>query len=150
MLARAEERVRAGGAPTVQTRQADLQTLDYPPETFDAILAGAVLHHLCEDEDWRSAFARFHTWLKPGGRLYVSDLAYFDLPEIQEIMWERYGHYLESLGGDETRQKVFTYIDKEDSPRSLPFQLELLKASGFSRYDVLHRNSVFACYFGLK
>ncbi len=65
-------------------------------------------------------------------------------------MWERYGQYLESLGGDETRQKVFTYIDKEDSPRSLPFQLELLKASGFSRYDVLHRNSVFVCYFGLK
>jgi len=150
MLARAEERVRAGGAPTVQTRQADLRTLDYPPETFDAILAGAVLHHLREDEDWRSAFARFHTWLKPGGRLYVSDLAYFDLPETQEIMWERYGQYLESLGGVETRQKVFTYIDKEDSPRSLPFQLELLKASGFSRYDVLHRNSVFACYFGLK
>ena len=65
-------------------------------------------------------------------------------------MWERYGRYLETLGGEAFRTKVFAYIDKEDSPRSLPFQLDLLKATGFSGYDVLHRNSVFACYFGVK
>jgi len=41
------------------------------------------------------------------------------------------------LGGDAARQKVFTCIDKENSPRSFPFELELIKASGSSRYDVL-------------
>jgi tRNA (cmo5U34)-methyltransferase len=150
MLARAEERVRAGGAATVQTQPADLRTLNYAPETFDVILAGAVLHHLRDDEDWRSAFARFHSWLKPGGRLYVADLAYFDVPDIQEVMWNRYGEYLESLGGVAYRDKVFAYIDKEDSPRSLSFQFALLRNCGFSAYDVLHRNSVFACYVGLR
>lgn len=150
MLLRAEERVKASGAASVHPQQSDLRELVFAPESFDCIVAGAVLHHLRDDADWQNAFASFHRWLKPGGRIYVSDLAYFDLAETQEIMWERYGQYLESFGGEETRKKVFAYIDKEDSPRSLPFQLELLKASGFSRYDVLHRNSVFACYFGLK
>lgn len=150
MLLRAEERVRAAEAASVHPRQSDLRDLSFPSESFDCILAGAVLHHLRDDADWQNAFQSFHRWLKPGGRLYVADLAYFDLPEVQEIMWERYGQYLESIGGEETREKVFAYIDKEDSPRSLPFQLELLKASGFSGYDVLHRNSVFASYFGVK
>ena len=60
------------------------------------------------------------------------------------------GRYLESIGGEAYRTKVFAYIDKEDSPRSLPYQLDLLKACGFTQYDVLHRNSVFACYFAVK
>jgi tRNA (cmo5U34)-methyltransferase len=150
MLARAKQRVQAGGADSVETHQSDLRALSFPENSIDCILAGAVLHHLRDDDDWKSAFARFHAWLKPGGRLYVSDLAYFDVPGVQELMWERYGRYLESLGGEAYRTKVFAYIDQEDSPRSLPFQLDLLKATGFSGYDVLHRNSVFTCYFGTK
>ncbi len=150
MLARAKERVRAGGAASLLTYQSDFRALSFPADSFDCILAGAVLHHLRDDADWRSAFAQFHAWLKPGGRLYVADLAYFDVPDAQEVMWKRYGDYLTALEGEDYREKVFAYIDREDSPRSLPFQLDLLKASGFSHYDVLHRNSVFACYFGVK
>ena len=150
MLDRAEQRVRAHGAASVHPHQSDLRALSFADNSFDAILAGAVLHHLRDDADWKTAFAKFHAWLKPGGRIYVSDLAYFEVPDAQELMWERYGRYLESLGGEAYRDKVFAYIDREDSPRSLPFQLDLLRATGFSTYDVLHRNSVFACYFGQK
>ena len=150
MLDRAEARVRAAGAASVTVRQSDLRTLTFADGTFDVILAGAVLHHLRDDRDWRTAFANFHRWLKPGGRIYVGDLVCFDLPEVQELMWERYGAYLAGLGGEAYRDKVFAYIDKEDSPRSLPFQLDLLRETGFSGYDVLHRNSVFACYVGVR
>jgi tRNA (cmo5U34)-methyltransferase len=150
MLARAEQRVREGGAASVRTEQADLRELSFAPGTFDVILAGAVLHHLRDEEDWRSAFGRFHSWLKPGGRIYVADLAYFDLPDLQELMWQRYGEYLAGLGGADYREKVFAYIEKEDSARSLAFQVELLRACGFSGWDVLHRNSVFACYVGVR
>jgi len=150
MLDCAEQRVQNGGSASVATHQGDLRALSFSEGSFDCILAGAVLHHLRDEEEWKRAFAGFYRWLKPGGRLYVADLVYFDVPDVQEIMWERYGDYLTALGGADYRAKVFTYIDKEDSPRSLPFQLDLLKATGFSRYDVLHRNSVFACYFGMK
>ena len=150
MLDRAEQRLRAGRASSVQTYQSDLRALSFPEGSIDCILASAVLHHLRDDEDWRSAFRRFHSWLKPGGRLYVSDLAYFDAPDAQELMWDRYGRYLESIGGAAYRTKVFAYVNKEDSPKSLPYQLDLLKVCGFTQYDVLHRNSVFACYFAVK
>ena len=150
MLTRAEERIRKMGIASVHTYQSDFRASSFGESSFDCILAGAVLHHLRDDEDWKFAFKRFHTWLKPGGRIYVSDLAYFEVSDAQNVMWKRYGEYLESLGGKEYRLKVFDYIDKEDSPRSLPFQLDLLKSTGFSNYDVLHRNCVFACYFGVK
>ena len=150
MLTRAEQRVREGGAATVSTHQSDLRELALAENSVDCILAGAVLHHLRDDQDWRDTFTKLHSWLKPGGRLYVADLCFYDLPDVQEVMWKRYGDYLDTLGGAEHRDKVFAYIDKEDTPRSLPFQLDLLKATGFSHYEVLHRVSVFACYVGVK
>ena len=150
MLTRAGERLRQSTAASIATHQSDLRALAFEPTTFDVILAGAVLHHLRDDDDWRSAFTHFHRWLKPGGRLYVADLCTFDIPGVQDIMWKRYGDYLASYGGETGRDKVFAYIDREDSPRPLPFQLDLLRATGFSAHDVLHRTSVFACYVGVK
>jgi tRNA (cmo5U34)-methyltransferase len=151
MLQRAERRVRdSGSAKSIETLAGDLRALDFPEGTFSCILAGAALHHLRDDDDWRREFARFHAWLKPGGRLYVADLVYFDLPDVQEMMWARYGQSLEGLKGPEYREKVFAYIDKEDTARSLPFQIDLLRDAGFRTWDVLHRNSMFACYVGVK
>jgi tRNA (cmo5U34)-methyltransferase len=80
----------------------------------------------------------------------VADLCTFSIPDLQEIMWRRYADYLTSLGGEDYKENIFGYIEKEDSPRPLPFQLGLLKTTGFFDYDVLHRNSVFACYVGVK
>ena len=74
----------------------------------------------------------------------------FDDPAVQALMLQRYGNYLESLGGAEYRQKVFDYIDQEDSPRSLKFQMELLRESGFKNFDILHRHSVFATFYARK
>ncbi|HEY5814616.1 MAG TPA: class I SAM-dependent methyltransferase [Terrimicrobiaceae bacterium] len=150
MLVKAEERIKKDGPNETFTYQSDLRALEFEEGLFDAILAGAVLHHLRDDEDWKGIFKKLYQWLKPSGRLYVADLVFFDLSDVQRLMWKRYGDYLVSLGGEEYRSRVLDYIDKEDSPRSLPFQIELLKQSGFSSYDVLHRHSVFACYLGQK
>ena len=151
MLERAQQRVRSAGvAESVEIHAADIRSLDFPDGTFSCILAGAVLHHLRDDADWEREFARFARWLKPSGRLYVADLMTFALPDVQEVMWKRYGLYLEGLKGPGYRETVFAYIDKEDTPRSLPFQLELVRKVGFSAYDVLHRNSVFGCYVAIR
>jgi tRNA (cmo5U34)-methyltransferase len=61
-------------------------------------------------------------------------------------MWERYGKHLESIGGSSYREKVFDYIDVEDTPRSLSYQMELMKKVGFTTFDVLHKNSCFAAF----
>lgn len=150
MLERAQQRITAAGAAMVTPHQTDLRALDLPEASVDGILAGAVLHHLRDEADWTATFGRLYRWLKPGGRLYVADLVVFDDPAIQNLMWHRYGRHLETLGGAAYREKVFAYIDHEDSPRSLPFQLDLLRRVGFSEVDVLHRNGVSACYYAVK
>jgi tRNA (cmo5U34)-methyltransferase len=147
MLDRACARIRAAGVTTITARQSDLRHLDYAPNTFDCVVAAAVLHHLREASDWERVFTLIHQWLKPGGRLYVADLIIFDAPKVQAMMWERYGQYLESLGGAPCREKVFDHIAKEDSPRSLPFQVALAGRVGFSSWEVLHRNGVCASYY---
>jgi tRNA (cmo5U34)-methyltransferase len=150
MLTRASERLGKAKAASAVTSQSDLRTLLFEPNSFDVILAGAVLHHLRDDDDWTQAFARFHRWLRPGGRIYVADVCNFGFPDVQELMWRRYADHLESIGGADYRDKVMAYVDKEDSPRPLIFQLDLLKTTGFSRWDVLHRNGLCACYVGAK
>jgi tRNA (cmo5U34)-methyltransferase len=150
MLDRALQRIHAAGVNSVTAHQTDLRELNLPEASVDCIVAGAVLHHLRDESDWVSVFSRLYRWLKPGGRLYVADLVVFDEPAIQRLMWNRLGEHLESIGGPAYRDEVFAYIEKEDSPRSLPFQLELVRKVGFASADVLHRNGVGACYFAVK
>lgn len=66
------------------------------------------------------------------------------------MMWQRYGDYLKEIGGKEYQQKVFDYIDFEDSPRSLNYQLKLLKRVGFEQVEILHKNSCFAAFGAIK
>ena len=82
--------------------------------------------------------------------LPLEDLVTQESPEILAMMWKRYGAYLEFLGGIDYQQRVFDYIDKEDSPRPLTFQLDLLRRVGFTSVEVLHKNSCFAAFGGIK
>ncbi len=130
--------------------QSDMRSLSFGPGTFDLILAGQVLHHLREAAEWERMFGRFHRWLRPGGVLFVADFIAFDDPAIQELMTERYGEYLLNLGGTDFRDRVLECCEIEDSPRSTTYQLELLGKVGFSEFDVLHKNALFAAFYARK
>jgi len=45
---------------------------------------------------------------------------------------------------------VFAYVAQEDTPRSLMFQIDMLRRSGFDRIEILHKNSVFAAFGAVK
>ena len=45
---------------------------------------------------------------------------------------------------------MFAYVEKEDTPRSLMYQLDLMRAVGFRAVDVLHKNGSFAAYGGIR
>ncbi len=45
---------------------------------------------------------------------------------------------------------VFAYIDREDTPASLTYQLSVARSVGFSKTDVLHKNGCFAAYGAVK
>ncbi|WP_017259597.1 class I SAM-dependent methyltransferase [Pedobacter arcticus] len=150
MLNRAKERVSQQTTGEIRTLQGDIRSIDFAGQTFDIILAGAVLHHLRDDEDWDTTFQKLFSLLNDGGCLFISDLVTQDTEAINQLIWGKYGDYLEGIGGKDYRQKVFEYIEKEDSPRSLNYQLDLMKKVGFRQTEILHKNMCFAAFGGIK
>lgn len=150
MLDRARQRVAAVSPGKIETIQSDIRDLDLDAESFDIMLAAAVLHHLRSEDQWRSVFEKLYRALRPGGSLWISDLVEHSLPAVQQEMWKRYGDYLVSLKGEDYRQAVFDYVAREDTPRSLMFQIDLLRGVGFSKVEVLHKNAVFAAFGAVK
>jgi tRNA (cmo5U34)-methyltransferase len=66
------------------------------------------------------------------------------------MMWERYGQYLGALKDESYRDAVFAYIDEEDTPRSVMFQIDVLRTVGFQDVEILHKNSVFAAFGAMR
>jgi tRNA (cmo5U34)-methyltransferase len=150
MLDRAVQRITAAGARNVTPLKGDVRELSLPDNSFDVILAAAVLHHLRTDDEWLAVFRTFHRVLRPGGSVWIADLVKHATPAVQELMWNRYGDYLLQLGGAEYRHRVFAYIDKEDSPRDVMFQIDTMRRAGFPRIEILHKNSVFAAFGAIR
>jgi tRNA (cmo5U34)-methyltransferase len=150
MLDKALERVSQKTKKNVTILQGDIREVELNENHYDIILAGAVLHHLRDDNDWEKTFEKLFKLLKPGGCLMISDLITQDTELLNEYIWERYGDYLEGMSGKEYRQKVLDYVAKEDSPRSMNYQLDLMKQVGFSKVEILHKNMCFGAFGGIK
>ncbi|MEL1239895.1 class I SAM-dependent methyltransferase [Flavobacterium flavipallidum] len=150
MLDKAQERVSAATNGKVETIQGDIREIELPKNHFDIILAGAVLHHLRTDEEWELVFQKLYDSLTPGGCFLISDLLVQDHPEVNTLVWKMYAKYLTENGGEEYQKKVFDYIEKEDTPRSMTYQLDLMKRVGFSSTEILHKNACFGAFGGIK
>jgi tRNA (cmo5U34)-methyltransferase len=150
MLDKAKERIAKVSLGKISTIQTDFLNLQLPSETFDIVVTGAAMHHLRTDEEWETVFTKIFKSLKKGGCFWISDLILHDNPAINQLMWKRYADYLEGIGGKAYQENVFAYIDKEDTPRSVMYQLDLMKKIGFSTVDVLHKNSCFSVFGGIK
>jgi tRNA (cmo5U34)-methyltransferase len=150
MLDRARERVSRETAGCITTIQADIREVELPNEQFDIVLAAAVLHHLRTDEEWLNVFSALHRALRPGGSMWVFDLVESSIPAVQQLMRQQYGEYLTRLKDEAYRDHVFAYVEKEDTPRPLLFQLDLLRQVGFTQVEVLHKNVCFAAFGAVK
>jgi tRNA (cmo5U34)-methyltransferase len=150
MLERASERVGRATAGRITTIQGDIREVELPDGQFDIVLAAAVLHHLRTDGEWRRVFTAFYRALHPGGSVWVFDLVESSIPAVGQLMRRRYGEYLTRLKDDAYRDHVFAYVEKEDTPRPLLFQLDLLRHVGFAQVEVLHKNVCFAAFGAVK
>jgi len=155
MLDRARQRVSAATSGLITTLQSDVRTADFPAESFDIVLAAAVLHHLRTDQEWRDTFAAVLRWLRPGGSFWIFDYLDQSTPEVQQLMRLRHGQYLSDLkGGGEVGEKyrdsVFTYIEAEDTPKPLLWQISVLSEAGFITPEILHKNGPFAAFGARK
>ena len=150
MLDRALQRISEATTANVTSIQADIRKLRLGEERFDIILAAAVFHHLRTDAEWHDVFAKCYAALRPGGSLWISDLIEHATPAVQALMWQRYGAYLAGLKDEAYRDHVFAYVAKEDTPRPLLYQIDLLRSVGFSAVEVLHKNGCFAAFGAIK
>jgi len=150
MLTRAQGRIAAVNPCSVRILQGDFRAVELPEAGYDVILAAAVLHHLRDDRDWEETFRKLYRLTAPGGSVWITDLVSQETAPVQAMMWERYKDYLTGLGGAEYREKVCAYIDREDSPRPVTYQLELLRNVGFDQVELLHKNSCFAAFGAVK
>jgi tRNA (cmo5U34)-methyltransferase len=150
MLDRALQRIGAVCDGNITALQGDMRAIPLPDQHYDIIMAAAVFHHLREEAEWEAVFGKCYAALKPGGSLWISDLIAHDDPTVQAIMWQRYGEYLTQLKGEAYRDQVSGYIEQEDTPRPLLYQLHLLKQVGFRVVEVLHKHALFAAFGGIK
>ncbi|OWK41788.1 class I SAM-dependent methyltransferase [Fimbriiglobus ruber] len=150
MLDRAAARVTPATTGRVSVIQGDVRDITLPDAGFDVVLASAVLHHLRTDDEWRAVFAKLYRALRPGGSVWIFDLIESTVPAIQQLMWRQYGEFLSRQQGDAYRDRVYAYVEKEDTPRPLMYQLDLLREVGFSAVEVLHKNLCFAAFGGIK
>jgi tRNA (cmo5U34)-methyltransferase len=149
MLEKASERISLVNTGKIRIFQGDFRKIKLD-QRYDVIVAAAVLHHLRDDQDWESAFSKIFRLTDPGGSVWITDLVSHEIEAVHSLMWKRYGEYLCTLSGKDYRDKVFEYIDKEDSPRPVTYQLNLLKKVGFRRIELLHKNSCFAAFGAIK
>jgi tRNA (cmo5U34)-methyltransferase len=150
MLNKAWERVIPETSGYVKIIQGDIRTIDLEDEEYDIILAGAVLHHLRDDNDWETVFAKLYRILKKGGCLMISDLISHQSAVLNAFFTDKYTEYLSGVGGMGYAEKVLASIEKEDTPRSLNYQFQLMKQVGFTQTEILHKNICFAAFCGIK
>lgn len=150
MLDLASRRVGEATPGRVESVRGDVRDMELGEGKFDIVVTAAALHHLRSDDEWESVFAKIYRCLKPGGSFWVSDLIEQSHAAVQAMTMRRYGDYLVSLRDEAYRDTVFTYIEKEDTPRPLMYQLDLMRRVGFADVDILHKHGCGAAFGGVK
>lgn len=149
MLQKAEERVSKLISGKVTVLQGDYRELPLEENAYDVITAGTTLHHLREDAEWELVFAKIFKALKKGGTFWINDIVIGETDEITNMMLDGWKSILrKQVAKDEVEMFLGKY-ESEDTPRSLSYQLDLMKKTGFVETFVLHKHFNFAT-FGAK
>jgi len=141
MLERATERIKQATTGQFKSIQGDIREIKLSEGAFDIVLAAAVLHHLRADRS--GGMCSHHSTgrygpVVPSGCSILSRVRYL---RSKELMQQRYGEYLTRLKDASYRDHVFAYVEKEDTPRPLLFQLDLLRQVGSPRSKFFTRIS---------
>ena len=82
--------------PQVETRVMDIQRLDCPPESYDIVIANAMLYHV---PDVPLAIAQVHRALRPGGVFYASTFGQDGMPDFFARQLAAYRSGLRAFAG---------------------------------------------------
>ena len=150
MLAKAKERVSENISGSVEIVQGDYREVVFEENSYDVITAGTTLHHLREDQEWESVFLKIYCALKVGGTFWINDIVIGENDKINQMMLEGWiGEMRKYHDEDEVKMYLDRY-ESEDTPRTLSYQLDLMKHVGFKETFVLHKHFNFAAFGARK
>ncbi|XP_053541546.1 phosphoethanolamine methyltransferase isoform X2 [Ictalurus punctatus] len=150
MVEIAMERAVAEKLPSVQFEMSDATKRTFPDSTFDVVYSRDSILHI---KDKLGLFRKFHSWLKPGGQVLISDYCCGEkpwTPAFQEyvnqrgyILYtpQRYGKYLEEAGftnvraDDRTAQ--FIQVIKSELKRAEEIKVEFIQEFSQEDYDTI-------------
>jgi tRNA (cmo5U34)-methyltransferase len=150
MLEKAEERVKVQISGKVMAIQGDFRDIPIEENVYDVITAGTTLHHLREDQEWKSVFSKIYKALKPGGTFWINDIVIGETENINQMMIDG---WIGSMRKYHSPEEIEMYMERyktEDTPRTLSYQLELMKEIGFQETFVLHKHFNFAAFGARK
>jgi len=150
MLERAVERVSEIISGKVTALHGDYRELDLGENQHDVITAGTTLHHLRGDEEWELVFRKVYKALKPGGTFWINDIVIGETDEITQMMLDGWVSMLQKQVSPEEVDMYLNRYESEDTPRTLSYQLDLLKQVGFQKTFVLHKHFNFAAFGARK
>ncbi|KAJ3587507.1 hypothetical protein NHX12_011104 [Muraenolepis orangiensis] len=148
MVEIAMERAIDEQLPMVHFEVADATRRSFEEESFDIIYSRDTILHI---DDKLALFKRFHSWLRPGGQLLISDYCCGEkpwTPSFQDYVQQRgyvlytpqqYGKFIEEAGfcsvRAEDRTAQFTQVIQTELERAEAFKGEFIKE--FSEEDYL-------------
>ena len=86
MLDRAKLRIGSVNTGKIRIFQEDFRLVELPEKQYDILFAGAVLHHLRDDDDWEKIFLKIYSLTAPGGSVWITDLVGHENENVEELM----------------------------------------------------------------
>ena len=150
MLDKAKERVEENTSGTVLTIQGDYRDIPFQENFYDIITAGTTLHHLRDDQEWKSVFNKIYKALKSGGTFWINDIVLSETDEISNMMIDGWIGEMKKYHNEVEIEMYLNRYETEDTPRTLSYQLDLMKRVGFRETLVLHKHFNFAAFGAIK
>jgi tRNA (cmo5U34)-methyltransferase len=150
MLARASERVKNETTGEVATIQGDIRKIELKENSYDIIMAATVLHHLRTPDEWKLVFTKIFRALRKGGSFWINDVVIHENEAYSQLMLHAWFETLGTYLSAEDVEWCKGQYEKEDTPQTLNFQLDLMKEVGFKETHILHKHFNFAAFGGIK
>jgi tRNA (cmo5U34)-methyltransferase len=150
MLARASERINTRTSGTVTTIKGDIRVIELNENSFDIIMAATILHHLRTPEEWELVFTKIYKSLRKGGSFWINDVVIHENETMSNMMLQCWFDTISTYLPEEEVNWCKGQYNKEDTPQTLNFQLELMKKVGFKETHILHKHYNFAAFGGVK
>jgi tRNA (cmo5U34)-methyltransferase len=116
---------------------------------YDAIISSLVLHHVDKREKGQF-YKKIFNSLKKGGVFYAADFVLPPNSYLSRLYTEQWKKFMSKNLNSSQIRDILTRHKDEDKPADIVFELDSLRAAGFSDVEVVWKRYNFAVYGASK